>query len=149
MKKKRSFVLLEIMIAMALITTTLLPFFHYPFEHMQLELKALFEMELERVAQNKLTELQTLLWKKEISEERIFSDKQFKEPLETKIFTLELSSKLKRKYEERSYVTWQKQKLSDDRTITALVHFKVEYRTPKKRWLILSAEAETVAQKRM
>ncbi|MDN3505647.1 MAG: type II secretion system protein [Simkaniaceae bacterium] len=149
MKKKQSFVLLEIMIAIALVASVLLPFFHYPFEHMQHELKALFEMELERVAQNKLVDLQTRVWKKEISEERIFSDKQFKDPLETKIFTLELSPTLNRQYEEKAYVTWEKQKLSDDRTISALIHFKVEYKLPNKRNKILVAESSTVAQKKI
>ncbi|NGX47491.1 MAG: hypothetical protein K1000chlam3_00865 [Chlamydiae bacterium] len=147
--KKHSFVLLEILIAFALVSIAILPFFRYPFQHMQKELSTLFEMELERIAQNKLTELHTQLFQKSIAEQLIFADGRQTKPIETNRISVDLAPNFTRTYEEKVFVTWERQKLSNDRIMTALVHFKLQYRKPNKRWIILQAESKAVAQKKI
>jgi hypothetical protein len=146
---KKTFVLLEILIAFALVSVATLPFFRYPYQHMKKELSLFFEIELERVAQNKLCSLQEQLFKKEIAEQLIFGDKAQKKPIETNLITVSLHPDFIHTYEEKVSVTWEKQKLSNDRNLTALVHFKIQYREPGKKWIVLQVDHDAVAQKKI
>ncbi len=146
---KKTFVLLEVIIAFALVSIATLPFFRYPFQHMQKELTTLFEMELENFAQNKITKLHEQLLQKKLSQSLIFGDQKQKSPMEINFVNIQLAPNISRTYEEKVFVTWEKQKISNDQKITVLVHFKVQYRKPNKKFIILEAESESIAQKNL
>lgn len=149
MKKKRTFVLLEIVIAFAIVSVAILPFFSHPYQHMRKEMDILFEMELERHAQNKLAEVYELLIKKEIPEQIVFGDLKQKNPYEANIITVKLGKNFVRDYQEKVFIDWHRQKLSNDRIFYSLAHFNITYSSPRKKKFILSAESQAVAQKKI
>lgn len=148
-EKKRHFVLFEVLIAFALVSMAALPFFRYPYQHMQKELSLLFEIELEQVAQNKLVYLHEQLLKKQIAAPLLFTKEQ-KGPVEANEITVTLPNGFTRKYQEKVFITPQLQKQSiSDQTTTSLIQFKVEYReSNNNNKSILKAESEAVAQKK-
>lgn len=148
-RKTHTFVLLEIMIAFALVSATILPFFSHPFQHIQKELSTLFEMELERHAQNTLLTLHTLLYKNEIPQEMLFGDTQQHTPFEIRMISVELSPNHRRNYEEKVFIEWEKQKTSSDQVAFALIHFKVQYCKPKKKKILLETQSAAVVKKKI
>lgn len=147
--RKKSFVLLEVMIAISLVTMVILPFFHYPFQHMKKELKLLFEMELERHAQNTLTNLHTDLLQKKFPSGQIFKVREKNPPpyIDTTV-TIELSPGYERKYDEKIFVDCLKTKDTDHQNMVSFIHFTVQYRERKKGSIILQAESSAIAKKK-
>lgn len=149
MKTRRSFVLLEILIALLIVSTTAVPLFKHPFQHMKLELETLYQIELERVAQNRLAKVQEDLLRGNIDSELFFSDKNSEEPLSVEIISVILADGFQKKYEETIKVEWKKQKVSNDRMFTTLVECKIAYRKPNRSRKVLEVTTETVLQKKI
>lgn len=140
--KRNHFVLLEILIAFALVSVSILPFMHYPFEHMRKEIDLLFEMELEKIAQNELVDTQISLYKKEINLDGIIKNEEIH---------VELLKGYRRTYLKNVTITQEKQKLSDDKVMTVMLKIEVKL-TPKNKKIndtSFTAETKLVAQKKV
>ncbi len=146
--KKRPFVLLEILIAFTLVSISILPFLRFPFLNMQKEIDTLFEMELERVAQNELTDIVEMLLQKNIPETILFAEKKERLSIGGKV-ELHLPGGLRRTYQKRASVYWKKQKKVNEKSLFSLVNIRVEFLNPKnKRKKSLTANLEAIAEKR-
>ncbi len=149
-RKKRTFVLLEVLIAFALLSISILPFLRYPYQHMKKELHLLFEMELERIAQNELGKWQENIYKKnDALATRIFHQEKTSPLISSDPYDVKLSKKIKRTYTKNVYIQWEKQKESENKLRSSLVSIKVEFAAPKHLKLpVFSREAQIVAQKK-
>lgn len=145
--RERNFVLLEILIAFALVSTAIFPFIHYPFEHMRKEIDLLFEMEVEKVVQDELVATQIALYKKEINIDPLFNQNEQKQIKYQEEVTTELSKGFTRKYLKNVTITREKKKLSNDRVATLLLTIEVKL-IPKQKGGSFSAKTELVAQKK-
>ncbi len=152
MKKKRPFVLLELMIAFALVSISILPFLRYPFLQMKKEIDSLFSIQLEKAAEEELIAMQLLLYENHIPEKQLFAKKKLhNQPLFVDDqFELTLpGSKMKRTYVKKTFVYFDKQKLGQDGTFTSLVTINVHFHDPKdQRKTIKKAATQAVAQKK-
>lgn len=149
MYKKQTFILLEILIAIALISATMLPFLRHPLLHMRKELEILFEMDLERIAQNKMISLHEQLQKGQIPKEIIFSENKQEKPIEQTIICTSLGKEMTRKYEETVHITACKQKKTQDQKMHSLIHFTIKYRQPGKKKTVIQIDSDAVAQKKI
>lgn len=145
---KRNFVLLEILIAFALVGGAILPFLHYPFDHMRKEIDLLFEMELEKIAQKELVDWQIRLYKNEIDPAWIFGDVKVRRQLNEEEVKVELCKGWNRTYKRKVVLKTSAKKLTDDRMLTVLVHFETQFYPLKKREAALIAKTKLIAQKK-
>lgn len=77
--KKRSFLLLEILIAFSLVTICIIPLVRQPLKLYKEEMECLEKMEMERLADWTFTEVKEILLKKEIPWEKIPAKSQYTE----------------------------------------------------------------------
>lgn len=148
--KRNHFVLLEILIAFALVSISILPFMHYPFQHMRKEIDLLFEMELEKIVQNELVDTQISLYKKEINLDGIFKNETKKQVKYNEEINVEFLKGYSRTYLKNVTITREKQKLSDDKVMTVVLKIEVKL-TPKNKKIndtSLIASSQLVAQKK-
>lgn len=147
--KRRHFVLFEILIAFALVSLSIFPFLHYPFEHMRKEIDLLYEMELEKLAQSELINLQVQLYKKEISQSKLFGKEGGKIEMcigeEVKV---EPFSGWSKSYIKKVSIEQTKQKIGEDKTETVLLHLEVQFIDQKKKETALIAASDIVVQKK-
>lgn len=142
MRKKKSFVLLEVLIGLALVSVSILPFLRYPFRHMHQELEKLFEMQLACFAQERLVEIEVALSENEISEEFLFGEKNKKIPFSTTTQTIELPGGWKRTFSEKVFFKSSAQRVDDQNRVYSLVHIFLEYGKAAK------FEGEVIAKKK-
>lgn len=145
--KHHNFVLLEILIAFALVSTAVFPFMHYPFEHMRKEIDLLFEMELEKLVQDELVATQVALYKKEINIDPLFNQNESKQIKYQEEVKAELSKGYTRTYLKNVTITREKKKMSSDRVATLLLKIEVKL-VPKQKGKPFSAKTDLVAQKK-
>lgn len=147
--KKRSFVLLEILIAFTLVSLCTLPFIRFPFQHMQKEMDTLFDMELERIAQNELAKLLELLYKQDVPEKILF-DKESKESLKFQDdHTVYLPGGLSRTFPKYASISRVKRK-ETNQAIVSLINLHVEFVNPRNRKKkSLKADIQVIAQKKI
>jgi len=143
---KKPFVLLELLIAFALVSTCILPFLRYPFKHMEKELDCLFNMELDRQARQRLSEIVANIYCNEVEKETLVSTdvkvKQKKEGVK-----ISLPCGISRKYQERVFLYEAKKKVDKNLKEISLVHARVEYRNPKdKRNILASAKVDLIVE---
>lgn len=108
--KHHNFVLLEILIAFALVSTAVFPFMHYPFEHMRKEIDLLFEMEMEKLVQDELVATQIALYKKEINIDPLFNQNESKQIKYQEEVKAELSKRYARTYLKNVTITREKKR---------------------------------------
>jgi hypothetical protein len=70
LKIKRPFILLELLIAFALVSISALPFIRYPLQHLRWEVSDLYVMELEREIDKTLSKLQIQLFSEPVESEK-------------------------------------------------------------------------------
>ena len=132
---KKPFVLLELLIAFALVTFTILPFLHYPYHDVKQQLNCLFEIELQQHAQKELAKWEALLYSgdKDLLD-RIFSEKSSKGQLDSDNceVALCLADKVKRKYHRKLFLHPTSRKKAQDGSLLALVKIEVQYFRPKE-----------------
>jgi hypothetical protein len=63
-RRKRNFVLLEVLVAFAIASCCILPFLHEPFAQLKREMNMLFEMKLKILAQEELAKLEISIMEK-------------------------------------------------------------------------------------
>jgi len=152
MKKKRPFILLELMIAFALVSISILPFLRYPFQQMKKEIDSLFSIQLEKAAEEELIAMQLLLYENLIPEKYLFAkEKLHHHPLfvDDKVTLTLPGSRMKRTYVKKTFVYFDKQKLKQDGTFTSLVTINVHFHDPKDmRKTVKKALTQVVAQKK-
>jgi len=146
-RREQHFVLLEILIAFALVSTAIFPFIHYPFEHMRKEIDLLFEMEVEKLVQDELVATQIALYKKEINIDPLFKKNETKQIKYQEEIKAELSKGYTRTYLKNVTISWDKKKLSNDQVATILLTIEVKL-VPKQKGKSFSAKTMLVAQKK-
>lgn len=153
MKRKKTFVLLELLIAFALVGISILPFIRYPFAHMREEIADLFDMELQRVAESELAKAAILVYRGEVPEKQIFQKKKYVHtPYSVdENFSITIPNKkgMKRTYIKKVFIYHDKQKLDSDGTHSSLVTIRIHFFSPKNLQApIKKVIAEVVAQKK-
>jgi hypothetical protein len=133
----RPFILLELLIAIALVSASMLPYIRYPVQHLSREVDTLFRMELSRQAEEILVDLQAMhrmgtLSKKCLDEER-------DELYETKRITITLPGDLSHTYERRTILRLQRKKKTEEKE-SALMKAIVSYHRPSRSKAVLQVE---------
>lgn len=147
--KKRSFVLLEILIAFTLVSLCTLPFIRYPFQHMQKELDTFFDMELERIAQNELAKLLELLYKQDVPEKILFDTDSKESLMFHDELTVKLPGGLSRTFPKYAVISREKRKQTNE-SIVSLINLHVEFVNPRdRRKKSLKADLQVIAQKKI
>jgi len=145
--KKKTFVLLELLIAFALLSISVLPFIRFPYTHMQKEIDALFTMKLEQEAQEALAKMQRDLYKKKVPTNLLFGEeKQTKIPYAKEKILLTLPTGMQREYEKQVFYFWDKQKSPSDLIKYALITLRVDFIPKKPRTKKLRAEIQTIVE---
>jgi len=145
---KKTFVLLEVLIGLALVSMTILPFLRYPYQHMRDEINMLFDMELHKYGQTRLAKIETLLRMNQIDEQFIFPTKIDTEKIYSdEKYSLSLQDDLKRHYREKIVFKSSAQKQNKDRLKSSLVHTYVRYYFKGKK--IAEFHSELVVQKKV
>jgi len=148
--RKKNFILLELLIAFALVSITILPFIRFPYAQMRKEIDLLFEMQLEKVAQEELADLQVEIFQKKVDSKLFFSKKaQRDKPYQEEEITLSLFSKRKRKYIKQVFLYWERQKKDSDNKTYAFCTIKIKYFYPKNlKSAALIAKTQFIAEKK-
>lgn len=149
-KKKKTFVLLELLIAFALVSMSILPFLRYPYLTMKKEVNLLFQMELERKAEAELCALFDYAANLNIDYPELFGDNQKTTDLETTPWTLRLAPTVARHYDIVWKVTRKPCKKADQHHF-AYVILKVKIYPKGKRGntALITAESPLIAQKKL
>lgn len=146
MKKKKNFILLELLIAFALVSSTIIPFLRFPYTQMQQEIEFLFEMELERIACQILAEKQIELYQNKIPAEVLFGNQTFlplKEDLTVSLYEMQ------RKFIKKISIKKEKQKTDKNLTQFSLIAIQVDiYSLKNRKKPVLSSKARIIAEKR-
>lgn len=149
-KAKKTFVLLEILIAFALVSISILPFLRFPYATMKKELDLLFEMELQKKGQNCLVEMTQEFLEKKLPSSLFFDEEKQQEPVRHETITIQLGKGIERKFEEKVYVQFEKQKKGADQTLYSLGIIRIDYLpVGKKIGRKLRLETQVVAQKKI
>lgn len=147
--QRRHFVLLEILIAFALVSASILPFLRYPFADMRREIDFLYAMELEKLAQNELADLQVRLYKKEISPNSLFTEKETVQIAHFEKIKVEPCPGWSKHFLKSVTIKNDRQKETPDKIKTAVLSLEVKYFEVKNRTkVIASASSDIVIQKK-
>ncbi|MBS0629582.1 MAG: hypothetical protein JSS30_05080 [Verrucomicrobia bacterium] len=146
--KRRHFVLLEILIAFALVSISIFPFLHYPFQDMRREMNLLYEMELEKLAQQELTDLQVRLYKKEIHPSWIFGEKETRTVIANEVVKVKPCPEWSKSYIKNVTINNNVQKIGDDNTTTVLLHLEINFTDKKVKEFSFIAASDIVVQKK-
>lgn len=130
-KTKKTFILLELFLAFALVSCCILPFLRYPFTHVRKELDCLFKMELDRVARNRLSEWFAQLYAHEIDQKLVLTGEK-ETALQTKLVHIALQSGVSRDYVEKVYLYETREKIDANLKATSLMTLRIDYCNPKK-----------------
>lgn len=130
MKKKHPFVLLELMIAFALVSLSTLPFIRHPLQHLKGEVSELYVMEIEREIDKQLAKIhiELLTNPKEILEE--------KKIVQELSLPIRLDKTLERSFKGKITLRRSGYKTDKDSAKCALIAAKVEVFGPHKRPMI-------------
>jgi len=144
---RRHFVLLEILIAFALVSIAIFPFLHYPFQDMRREVNLVYEMELEKLAHNELIDLQIQLYKNEINPQLIFGEKKKSQLASFETVKVQPLQRLSKDYLKTVTIEKQNQKVSEDKIKTVLLNLKVcFYALNDRASPLVSADSTIVVQ---
>lgn len=150
MKAKKTFVLLELLIALALVSLALLPLLRYPGTCLKAELNDLFEKELQIELDSHLTRVKTQILQNEIEEKVLFAPKSEKEYDRLHEIELTLSKKFKRTFNRRTRIYRYLHKETEDKTLySARVKIEVAfYPKGKTRGALVKGDTDLIAQKK-
>jgi hypothetical protein len=146
-KKKIPFVLLELLIGFALVSTCILPFLRFPYLALKKELELLFQMEFEKKAQIELVHFQADLMSHHIDKDILFDKKM--EPFRQEIpsCAIILTHSIKRKVDIVRTVFAEKQKEGKDQKTYSLLNIQIDIYPYKKRiHPITSAKSYLIAE---
>ncbi len=133
----RSFILLELLIAIALVSGSALPFIRYPIQHLSREIETLARMELARGAEETLVDLQALHRSGKLS--RKWLEQEGDELYEQKKISLTLPGDLTYLFERRITLHLERKKKIADEEF-ALVKAMISFHRPSKRKAVLQTE---------
>ena len=146
MRRKKPFVLLEILIGFTLVSVSILPFLRYPFRHMREELNMLFEMQITRHAQERLCEIEREFIQQQIDGGLAFPDEiKKKKRISQGTVSIPLPNEWERSYHEVVEVECTAQR-KDQEFHYALIHIYLTYET--KGQDKMEFHTELVAQKK-
>lgn len=134
--KKHPFILLELLIAIGLVTFTTLPFVHYPFLSLKKETQSLLRMELERAIEVAFFEIKADLYQNLISWETLAKRGKPSVPDIQKKITLSLPGGLQKTYTEEVFFSLSKQKKGAGDQELFLVHVNAHFKAPKEKLII-------------
>lgn len=134
----RPFLLLEVLIALSILSLAILPFMGFPFRFAKEESKSLELMTLEREALNSFLEVQERFYKSAIPW-KVIEKKYYPnmKPFEEKTVSIQLNKKLKGLYKQKTTI-YSREKDGKDQQHYYLVKIKFEYQRidekNKKKW---------------
>lgn len=128
--KKKSFILLELLIALGLVSTCILPFLHLPGRFAQRELDALFSLALEETYREMLIEYEISLHSKKVDSTPFFRLDLPKTTEESRVDIL-LPTCAKRTYTMQRSVRATAQKIGNNGLFYALLHVDHTFTDPK------------------
>jgi len=132
MVRKKTFVLLELIIAFALVSTCVLPFFRFPYRHMEKEIDLLFQMELERHARNRLVDIQERIYTDPALQRMLFADSIDTSAWEENpAYKVVLPGGIQRTFREKTFLYREKLKKENGGDRWALARIRVAYLNPK------------------
>ncbi|HSX04499.1 MAG TPA: hypothetical protein VLG76_07200 [Rhabdochlamydiaceae bacterium] len=140
--KKHPFILLELLIAIALVSFTTLPFVHYPFIYLNDEVDSLVRMELERAAEVALIETKADLYQNLIPWEVLTRNGSTSVPDIEKKIHISLPHNIEKTYIQRVYFSLSKQKKGQGEEELFLIHVKTTFDPPKKKRAVLTINRE-------
>lgn len=144
--KKKPFILLELLIAFALVSSSILPFIRYPYEQMKKEIDLLFEMEIAHQAEEILGEIQAEIYQNKVPLEVLFNSDSKATYGDEKPLHIHIAD-MKRKYRIQTYIFSKKQKKGPDGTEWALATIKLVISSKKKEKKPFRTEAKMVIEK--
>lgn len=143
--KKHPFILLELLIAMTLLSFTTLPFIHIPFNYLQNELKSLKKIELERIAELSIIETKALLYQNSIAWESLTKPHKPSLPDREEEVTLHLPG-IDEKFKKRIYFWQQRQKKMQGEEELFLINVLTTFTSPKEKKLLLQIKQQMVVK---
>lgn len=139
--KKHPFILLELLIAIALVSFTTLPFIHYPFFYLKEETSSLIRMELERAAEVALIEIKADLYQNNIPWDTLIKKANSSLPDIQKKVRVSLPNNIVKTYTQNVFFSLLKQKKGSGEEELFLVHVKTVFEAPKeKKKMIINKE---------
>jgi len=147
LRMKKSFVLLEVLIGFALVSISILPFLRFPYQHLQIELDMLFEMQLHRDAQKRLADIEVRLRKNQINHRLIFDQYKKKEIYTDQSYEIKINPKISRTYREVIKFESTAQRLGNNRLKSSLLNTYIHYYYKKKK--VATFQSELVVQKKV
>lgn len=130
--KKQPFILFELLIAIALISFTALPFIHYPFVYLKNEVRSLKRMELERIVETALIDTKAKLYQHEVSWEALTRQKKASLPDIDEKVTFQLPPNIKETFLKKVYFWQAKHKKEEGGQEKFLIHVQTTF-TPEKQ----------------
>ena len=131
-KKKKTFVLLELLIAFALVSISILPFLRFPYLTLKKDLDLFFEMELQKKVENELADFYVALSRGEIDQKFFLGAKGESLTIKEHSWYALLNDKVRRRYDIVWTIQLQNQKI-DKPSTTSLVKLKVYIASQNKR----------------
>ncbi len=131
----RPFILLELLIAFALVSASALPFIRYPLKHLKQEIDTLFLMELSRVAEGHLAEIRA-----EVCSGKITGAPEHSELYRQESLTLELPKNFKRIYQKQIFLKSERKKMTQEGEEFHLLSVRIAYKRSAERKAVLNAD---------
>lgn len=133
----RPFILLELLIALALVSSALVPIVQAPIRHASSEFDALFKMELSRLAEEAFIEMKIALLDGKVPAAYL-EDFKFHEYARMPV-SIHLPGGISRTYQRVLSVRCDRKKKTPEGKTTDFVFVRVKYEQPRKRKAVLQA----------
>lgn len=140
--KKHPFILLELLIAISLVTTVILPFIDQPFFYLKEEVNSLVKMELERAAEAALVDIKGDLYQNKIDWETLTKRGSPSLPDLEKKIQISLPNNIQKTFLQQVYFCLYKQKKGQGDNELFLIHVRATFREPKSKKIALSIRKE-------
>lgn len=137
---KKPFILLELLIAFALVGISIVPFIRFPLHQIKKETDFLSHMELERRANNILCKMTEKLIRKEVPQEPLFQIKKKIIDSELQELKIAFADDLKRTYSFHSYYECEKVKIDREGNQVAQVFLTVKFYNNKKEKVTIDTD---------
>ena len=134
----RPFILIELLIAFALVSASALPFIRYPLQHLSREIDALFQMELSREAEKAFADVQIALLQNKIPPS--FLEKPKFQIYQKETQEISLTPRLARRFERVIKLKPESQKKTNEGEEFTLLKVVVSFFPPSKSKAVLQAD---------
>jgi hypothetical protein len=125
-KKSRSFILLELMIAMSLVMTASVYLFNWPLGLMKKELLVIQKIEMQRIAEKDFALIKEKFYRNEMPLKDFDHPKDLKTPFSSETCEVRLDEDFKFSYKKETFL-WSKQDKNSEKNALELVFVRFNY----------------------